>query len=64
MNLIVLALIAFTLIVLIFGIILMASGNKKLNAKYSNKLMALRVGLQALAIIVLALIYILGRRGT
>ena len=41
-----------TLIVLVIGIVLMAIGNK-VNDKYSNKLMALRVGLQAIAILLL-----------
>jgi hypothetical protein len=45
-----------TLFVLIAGIVFMAKGGK-LNAKYSNKLMTMRVMLQAAAIIIAAIAY-------
>lgn len=48
--------IAATLLVLIVGIVFMSFGGK-LNEKYGNKLMALRVTLQALALLALALLY-------
>jgi len=45
-----------TLAVLVTGITLMAFGGK-LNKKYSNKLMTLRIALQAVALVALALMY-------
>jgi hypothetical protein len=45
-----------TLFVLIAGIVFMAKGGK-LNAKYSNKLMTMRVMLQAVAIIIAVIAY-------
>jgi Hypoxia induced protein conserved region len=63
MNIAILAFIIMTFIVLIVGVVIMATGNKKLNAKYSNKLMSLRVAFQAIAIVLLALMYFLGKRG-
>ena len=45
-----------TLAVLVTGITLMAFGGK-LNKKYSNKLMTLRIALQAVALMALALMY-------
>ena len=47
-----------TLIVLVTGIIFMAIGGK-LDKKYANKLMSLRVLLQALAIASLGLMFLL-----
>lgn len=47
-----------TVIVLVIGIIMMAIGGKT-NDKYSNKLMIARVSLQAVAIILLGLVYML-----
>ena len=49
-------LIIATLAILITGISFMAFGGK-LNEKYGNKLMALRVTMQALAILALLLMY-------
>lgn len=49
-------LIFLTLAVLVTGISFMAMGGK-LNEKYGNKLMVLRVVLQALALFALALMY-------
>ncbi len=46
-----------TLLVLIFGILLMAKGGE-LNKKYGNKLMVARVSLQFAAIIILAFMYL------
>lgn len=46
-----------TLIVLIGGITLMARGGK-LNEKYANKLMMARVTLQALAVVLLAYLFV------
>ena len=47
-----------TVIVLVIGVVLMAIGGKT-NDKYSNKLMVARVSLQAVAIILLGLVYML-----
>jgi hypothetical protein len=63
MNIVVIAFIGFTFIVLISGVLLMASGHKTLNRRYSNKLMSLRVIFQAIAIAALALIYFLSKKG-
>lgn len=48
--------IGFTTLVLIVGLIFMATGGK-LNRKFSSKLMSLRVIFQAIAILILACIY-------
>jgi hypothetical protein len=63
MNIIVIAFILLTFIVLGVGVAFMASGNQKLNAKYSNKLMSLRVLFQAIAVSLLAIIYFLSKKG-
>ena len=55
MNLVIFALMIATLLVVIAGVVVMARGGK-LNRKYSNKLMSLRVGLQAL---VVALVFVI-----
>lgn len=47
-----------TLLVLVIGIIFMAIGGK-LDKKYANKLMSMRVLLQAISIACLGLMYIL-----
>ena len=44
--------------VLVTGIIIMSNGNQVINLKYSNKLMTLRVGLQALVILLLFASYL------
>lgn len=49
-----------TVAVLFVGVILMARGGK-FHDKYSNKLMRMRVGLQALAIALLALLLLLSK---
>jgi hypothetical protein len=62
MNLIVVGLIIFTFLILLAGVVIMASGNQKMNLKYSNKLMSLRVIFQAIAIALLALIYVISKK--
>jgi len=52
-----LAFIFVTLLVLIIGLVFMATGGK-LNTKYSNKLMSLRVLAQAIAIVCIGLLYL------
>ena len=59
--LIVIALLA-TLGVLLFGVISMARGGE-FNAKYSNKLMRLRVICQFVAVMLIALLMLLGGKG-
>lgn len=58
MPTIVLILMVATLVVLIIGLILMAIGGD-INKKHSNKLMTLRVALQAAAIIMLMVMFFL-----
>ena len=48
--------------ILLCGVLLMARGGS-LNKKYSNKLMCLRVGVQAVSIIVILVIYYLNKVG-
>ncbi|MBN9542746.1 MAG: twin transmembrane helix small protein [Alphaproteobacteria bacterium] len=50
-----------TLIALIAGIVLMARGGK-INQKYSNKLMTMRVVLQGLAIAIVAIIFLVAKK--
>lgn len=47
-----------TLLVLVIGIVFMATGGK-LDKKYANKLMSMRVLFQAISIACLGLVYIL-----
>jgi len=47
--------------VLLAGIVLMGIGGKA-NAKYGNKLMVARVALQGLALLVLALLFMMGKK--
>lgn len=54
------ALMMATFGVLIAGVVLMGTGGKA-NAKYSNRLMVMRVSLQALVLIMLALLYAAGK---
>lgn len=51
-----------TVIVLMVGIFLMATGGEK-NRKYGNKVMGWRVSLQALALVVLAVLFIMKEGG-
>ncbi len=53
MNTFIMVLMVITLLVVFVGVILMMKGGKA-NEKYSNKLMTLRVALQALVIILIA----------
>lgn len=50
------------LIVLVLGIFLMATGGEK-NRKYGNKIMGLRVTLQAVALVVLAVLFLMKDSG-
>jgi hypothetical protein len=56
MILIIMAFMLATLVVLVTGILLMAKGGK-VNEKYSNRLMIARVVLQAMAVLLLGLMY-------
>ena len=58
-NYVVLALMLATFGVLIAGIAFMAAGGAA-NSKYGNKLMFSRVGLQGLALLMLAFMFMLG----
>ena len=49
-----------TLLVLILGVSLMMAGGK-LNAKYGNKLMVARVGLQALTLLCIGIVMFMGK---
>ena len=51
-----------TLVILIAGILLMMFGNK-LNLKYSNKLMSMRVVMQALTVLGFAVLYYVQKKG-
>ena len=51
-----------TSVILLCGVLLMARGGS-INKKYSNKLMSLRVVLQAISIIVIMAIYYLNKVG-
>jgi hypothetical protein len=50
-----------TLLVLIVGVLVMARGGE-ISKKYSNKLMTMRVAMQALAIFALALLYFCAKK--
>lgn len=58
---IVFILILLTLLTLVAGIVFMATGGK-INQKYSNKLMSLRVAFQGIAILLLALIAFIAKK--
>lgn len=51
-----------TVIVLMVGVVFMARGGE-VNQKYSNKLMVARVTLQGLAILILGILFYLGKPG-
>lgn len=57
---IIIILMLITLSVVIIGVAKLASG-KKIESKKSNKLMSLRVALQALVIAILAILYFMKR---
>ncbi len=63
MNFVAIVLMLSTLVILVAGLVIMASNKQKLNLKYSNKLMSLRVIFQATTIFFLALIYFLSKKG-
>lgn len=54
--------IALTFVILIAGVILMTLGNR-LNIKYSNKIMSMRVIMQALTVLALAALYYIQKKG-
>jgi hypothetical protein len=56
-------LIVITMLILILGVLCMARGGT-LNKKYGNRLMSLRVGFQALAILCIGIIYYLKTHGS
>lgn len=60
-NFIAVALLASVFCVLIAGVVLMSVGGKA-NAKYSHRLMTMRVTLQGLALAMLALLFFLGHK--
>jgi len=55
------ALLLAVLGVLVAGIVLMGIGGKA-NAKYGNKLMIARVSLQGLVLLMLALLFLMGKK--
>jgi hypothetical protein len=56
-----LIMLGLTLLILIVGIVLMMFGNK-FNLKYSNKLMSMRVIMQALTVIGFAILYYIQKK--
>jgi hypothetical protein len=52
-----------TVVVLMIGVVLMARGGA-VNEKFSNKLMVARVTLQGAAILILGLLFYLGKQGS
>lgn len=61
-NVLLLGAMGAVLVVLVLGIILMATGGEK-NRQYGNKLMGLRVSLQALALLLLAVLFFVKEGG-
>ena len=59
-HLIVLLFMLATLVVLLAGIGMMMVGGK-LNAKYGNKLMVARVSLQGLTVLLIGLLFLMGK---
>ena len=57
-----LIMLGLTVVILIAGVILMMFGNK-FNLKYSNKLMSMRVVMQALTVIGFAVLYYVQKKG-
>ncbi len=60
LNALIIAALAATVIVLIAGVIAMLRGGE-FNSKYGNKLMRARVAVQALAIALLFVLYLINR---
>jgi amino acid permease len=56
LKILIVILMVLTLCVVIAGIVILGM-NKKLNKKYGNKLMTLRVAMQAIIIVMLACLY-------
>ena len=56
LKILIVVLMALTLCVVIAGVVVLTT-SKKLNKKYGNKLMTLRVAMQALIIIMIACLY-------
>lgn len=61
MFILLLLLMGFTLLVLITGLIVMIKGGK-VNKKWGNRLMVLRVVAQGLAVALLGLIFLIGKK--
>jgi hypothetical protein len=59
-HIIVIIFMVATLLVLVAGIVLMTKGGP-LNAKYGNKLMVARVGLQGLTLLLVGLMFLIGK---
>ena len=59
-HIVVMVLMLATLLVLVAGIILMTKGGP-LNAKYGNKLMVARVSLQGLTLLLVGLMFLIGK---
>lgn len=59
-GIIIIAFMLATLLILIVGLVVMARGGK-VSKKYSNKLMVLRVVFQAIAILLLAGLFFIGK---
>jgi hypothetical protein len=59
-HILVLVLMLATLVALVAGISLMMIGGK-LNAKYGNKLMVARVGLQGLTVLLIGILFLMGK---
>ena len=55
-KILIVILMVITLCVVIAGVVILST-NKKLNQKYGNKLMTLRVAMQAMIIIMIACLY-------
>ena len=63
MTFILLLFMGITLLILITGLIVMIKGGK-INKKWGNKLMVLRVAAQAIAIGLVGLIFLFGKHGS
>lgn len=59
-NILMALLLLAVLAVLLAGVALMGAGGKT-NAKYGNRLMVMRVSLQGLALLMLALLFLIGK---
>lgn len=59
-NILLIVIMVITLLALIGGVVLMAVGGEK-NRKYSTKIMTARVGLQAAALALLVVLFLVGK---